>query len=195
MRRRSSKYQDYFKKKLEEHGIKSPADIKDEAEKKKFFEDVDKDWDAKDEADGKTSKVWAKVDHLLFSRFEKKKILGSKKTARNDMLDAYLEAALWSSTDDNGDPMDRNYDISDIDKKSIKNSDRDLDKFVDKAGDLLDEMDSEQIGHDFWLTRNGHGAGFWDRSLGDVGDKLTKIADKFGEVNLYVGDDGKVYID
>lgn len=22
---------------------------------------------------------------------------------------------------------------------------------------------AEQIGHDLWLTRNGHGAGFWDR--------------------------------
>ena len=26
--------------------------------------------------------------------------------------------------------------------------------------------DEAQAGHDFWLTRNGHGVGFWDRGLG-----------------------------
>lgn len=31
-------------------------------------------------------------------------------------------------------------------------------------------------GHDFWLTRNGHGAGFWDRGLGDLGERLTEAA-------------------
>ena len=47
---------------------------------------------------------------------------------------------------------------------------------------------------DFWLTRNGHGAGFWDRGLGSVGDELTKNAKPFGSVDAYVGDDGKVYL-
>jgi hypothetical protein len=30
----------------------------------------------------------------------------------------------------------------------------------------------EQAGIDFWLTRNRHGAGYWDRGLGITGDKL-----------------------
>ena len=55
-------------------------------------------------------------------------------------------------------------------------------------------QDPEQDGHDFWLTRNGHGAGFWDRGLGDVGDRLTDIAHGFGECDLYAGDDGRVYV-
>lgn len=25
------------------------------------------------------------------------------------------------------------------------------------------DLDAEQVGHDIWLTRNGHGVGFWDR--------------------------------
>ena len=58
--------------------------------------------------------------------------------------------------------------------------------------------DETQVAHDFWLTRNGHGAGFWDRTYnndvdGKKGDKLTKIAEKFGGSTLYVGDDGKIY--
>lgn len=38
-------------------------------------------------------------------------------------------------------------------------------------------------GRDFWFTRNGHGVGFWDRELGETGDQLSAIAEKFGEVN------------
>ena len=56
------------------------------------------------------------------------------------------------------------------------------------------EIDDKQAGHDFWLTRNGHGAGFWD---GDVkepyGEMLTKIANSYGPFELYTGDDGTVY--
>jgi hypothetical protein len=29
------------------------------------------------------------------------------------------------------------------------------------------------LGHDLWLTSCGHGTGFWDRGLGDLGDRLT----------------------
>ncbi|HBO9768500.1 hypothetical protein FBPa45_0125 [Pseudomonas phage vB_PaeS_FBPa45] len=31
----------------------------------------------------------------------------------------------------------------------------------------------EGLGHDLWLTRNGHGAGFWDRGMGRVGERLS----------------------
>lgn len=50
-------------------------------------------------------------------------------------------------------------------------------------------------GHDLWLTRNYHGAGFWDRGLGTVGDVLTALAEAEGEVGVYLGDDGLVYIE
>lgn len=56
-----------------------------------------------------------------------------------------------------------------------------------------------QAGHDFWLTRIGSGAGFYDRGLGEVGDALSATCgwsakNQFGEVDIYLGDDGKVYI-
>ena len=49
-------------------------------------------------------------------------------------------------------------------------------------------------GHDFWLTRNGHGAGFWDRGLGQLGDDLTDAAKSFGSCDAYVGDDNSIYV-
>lgn len=51
----------------------------------------------------------------------------------------------------------------------------------------------DQAGVDYWLTRNGHGAGFWDRGLGKIGDDLSAMCRQQG-VNVYLGDDGKVYI-
>ena len=63
------------------------------------------------------------------------------------------------------------------------------------VGELLHEYtgDWEHAGHDFWLTRNGHGTGYWDRDMGSVGARLTEAAKSFGEVYLYLGDDELVY--
>lgn len=44
------------------------------------------------------------------------------------------------------------------------------------------ETPEAQAGHDFWLTRQGAGCGFWDGDWPEVwGDKLTAIAKSFGE--------------
>jgi hypothetical protein len=60
--------------------------------------------------------------------------------------------------------------------------------------DLLHGLDPMQIGHDLWLTRNGHGVGFWDRGLGDRGDTLSEICRAMGEVDTYVGDDDELHL-
>lgn len=113
----------------------------------------------------------------------------------NKVLKQYLETMLWATTDmDTDQPLDDDYDTDDISKETVRDSKKDVASFIKKAKGLLDDMEDTDIGHDFWLTRCGHGAGFWDRDLGDVGDKLTKIAESFGEENPYVGDDGKIYI-
>lgn len=53
---------------------------------------------------------------------------------------------------------------------------------------------SARAGHDFWLTRNGHGAGFWDGDWEEAtGIVLTKASERFGEVSLYLGDDQLIY--
>lgn len=40
--------------------------------------------------------------------------------------------------------------------------------------------DPGAAGHDFSLTRNGHGAGFWDRGAGKAGEILTAAAKLYG---------------
>ena len=44
-----------------------------------------------------------------------------------------------------------------------------------------------QAGIDYYLTRNGHGAGFWDRGLGDVGETLSDAC-RGSEVYAWFGD-------
>lgn len=109
------------------------------------------------------------------------------------MLDSYIECALWSSTDDDGAPMDRRYDASDLAPEARKSMRADVDAFAADNADDLAVMTAEQAGHDFWLTRNHHGAGFWDRGLGELGERLTQAAHACAESYLSVGDDGLVY--
>lgn len=63
------------------------------------------------------------------------------------------------------------------------------------------ELSDEQAGHDFWLSRNGHGSGFFDRCDHNSPDtvctacnELQADARGWGESDLYRGDDGKLYL-
>lgn len=50
---------------------------------------------------------------------------------------------------------------------------------------VADYHPHECAGHDFYLSRNGHGTGFRDRGREDVWDALDKAAHEFGEGELY----------
>lgn len=119
------------------------------------------------------------------------------------VVEAYLVCALWSTggTYPDGEEFEA-FDVEgftqdDLAPEVKQEAERDCQAFLEMcAADLAASgLGDGQIGHDFWLSRNGHGAGFWDRDLGEIGERLTKAAKTFGEINLYVGDDGKVYSD
>jgi hypothetical protein len=106
---------------------------------------------------------------------------------------AYIEAALWSSHD-NEEPLDSKFGKEDIDPGTLTNMEEDCAEFMRRNEKDLEEWgDDTQAGHDFWLTRNCHGVGFWDRGRSQLGERLAKEAKRFGEFNLYVGKDGKVH--
>ena len=111
----------------------------------------------------------------------------------NEFLTAYIEAALWSSTDDQDVPLDSNYSIEDLAPETFQKMDEDCARFINENWEDIG-LDFTKAGHDFWLTRNGHGCGFWDGDWPeDAGERLTKASKRLGEVDLYVGDDGKIY--
>lgn len=106
----------------------------------------------------------------------------------------YFETALWSSSDNSddsgGEQLDKNYDVGDIADETRWQMIADCADFQTRFGHLYD--DSEQAGHDFWLSRNGHGTGFFDRDT-EHADELQAAAESYGEFNLYVGDDGEIH--
>lgn len=125
----------------------------------------------------------------------------------DEFTQAYITCALWSSNDIDDTPLDYNFSEDDFAEITLAQIKRDCKVFqeenkvlLSKAYELRKDTDEErkaytqaQAGHDFWLTRNGHGAGFWDRGLGDIGRTLTKQCEKYPQIDLYVGDDGKIY--
>jgi hypothetical protein len=88
------------------------------------------------------------------------------------------DCAAFQST--NADLLERAYELLEVDPK---------------ARYVTDRCEAEQAcGRDYWFSRNGHGVGFWDRGLGDVGDKLH-MACRYSERYLCRGDDGLLYLE
>ena len=96
---------------------------------------------------------------------------------------------------------DRNYSVCDLSPEAIETIKRDCTRFLELAGELTNEENyigsanpDNIAAHDFWLTRNGHGVGFWD---GDwtTGEALTAIAERFGEQYLSVDDNGQLILE
>jgi hypothetical protein len=120
---------------------------------------------------------------------------------------AYIECALWASNDESdengGEPLDANYSASDLAPETLEAMKIDCAAFQrDNAADIAAGPDGpdytryERAGHDFFLTRNHHGAGFWDGDWSaEAGERLTAASHAHGETNLYVGDDGLIYAD
>lgn len=107
---------------------------------------------------------------------------------------SYIETALWSSTDDNDAPLDSKYGPGDISAALLATIKADCEEFQAANAGLLEPENLDQLGHDFWLTRNHHGAGFWDGDYEkEKGRKLTEASHAYGECWWYVGDDGKIY--
>lgn len=108
---------------------------------------------------------------------------------------------LWSEVDEASEPLDDNYGPEDVALESREAIREDVRQFLSLVvvaasaeARRIVFRDLEQAGHDFILTRNHHGAGFWDRGYGDAGDELTRLAHTMGECYAYVGDDGKVHV-
>lgn len=126
----------------------------------------------------------------------------------DEFFSAYVTAALWSTSDNSdesgGDPLDKNYSIDDLAPECRAKLREACGTFHAANVELLSRAryanrrectDAEMAGHDFWLTSNGHGAGFQDGDVQprEVGKALADAARKARGFDLYVGDDGKIY--
>jgi len=92
------------------------------------------------------------------------------------------------------------HDESDLAEDALKTLTDDAHAFyADNIEDLrASTLSMERAGHNFWLTRNRHGSGFWDdKSQGSAEadaalDKLTEASHSYGSQNLIEGSNMKV---
>ncbi len=130
----------------------------------------------------------------------------------NPTAQALAAAILFTECDESGTPLDENYNINNFDQKSIENLYGEFQQFIqivepqitknigeawssiDDFYDLMQPSEN-QTEYDYILTRNHHGAGFWDGDwASEVSEILTDAAHSQSEIFACVGDDGKIYL-
>jgi len=128
----------------------------------------------------------------------------------------YLECMLFTCTDGSdesgGEPLDLNYEVSDVSEEALKAVNRDCRRFIranaddlgtiwdwlhDQCTDKVSHCADMRAGELFWYTRNGHGIGFWDCYGADgvvqaACERLTDACKRFGELYPGVTDDGEI---
>lgn len=122
---------------------------------------------------------------------------------KGEFVEQYIVSALWSTIEETGDhehprydtPLEDNYSAEDLAPETLIQMIADCKKFQEDNKEDLDGYTTTQAAHDFWLTRNRHGCGFWENDFGDpdANARMTEYCHKMGEVYLEVGDDGKIY--
>lgn len=122
--------------------------------------------------------------------------------------DAYIATMLWSTSDESdesgGNPLDYNYGADDLSDNARDCIDAECKAFLYRVACYIPADPTVRLsgdgsgvwahaGHDFWLTRCGHGAGFWDGDWPVYGDLLTAASKSFGNIDPYIGDDGQIH--
>lgn len=114
---------------------------------------------------------------------------------------AYLECASWSTSvsDEDGNTVHDSIDDTDAEWNltAVAAAEKQIRDFLsDEVDEIIERLGITpgQLGHDLWLTRNHHGAGFWDRGCGPDGQRLTELCQPMGDDNAYIGDDGTIHL-
>lgn len=111
------------------------------------------------------------------------------------MASAYVVCALRATMDCDDQGNEIRFDDYEPSRMLLARARRDCRAFLRLAGAQVYQHDASQVGHDFWLTRERHGAGFWDRGKGEYYEKtLTDLAHSFGDCHLWLSR-GKVMCD
>lgn len=105
----------------------------------------------------------------------------------DEIVRGYVECALWTGEFDN-------YTAKDLSSDAKEKMRKDCEEFYNKNKYLVDEhnVDGEHFGHDLWLSRNGHGTGFFDGDYGKECEPLQSNARKMGECYLYMTHLGQI---
>ena len=117
----------------------------------------------------------------------------------DEFVSSYIEAMLWAERpiDENGnegEAFEDTHEIEDIAPDSMEEIRSDCEGFLRENARFI-RGEFERAGMDFYLTRNRHGAGFWDGGWSaGIGRRLTDSAHVYGTQGLDLWSDGKLHI-
>lgn len=113
-------------------------------------------------------------------------------TKREIFIQAYLDAALWAERELKA--THQRWDVELLADGTRIALERMASKFFEAHSEDFKKEDTVQAATDLWLTQNGYGAGFWGGNWPEPwAGRMETTARGLGEVELYVGDDGKIY--
>ncbi len=106
----------------------------------------------------------------------------------------YLRCALWATNNVHGEPLDEQFTIEDFEAASLDVAIKDCDSFRKAAGVRLTTgpfmyAHAATVGHNFWLSRNGHGTGLWAMFDHPSCEEVHKIALAYGEKHVFTSYD------
>ncbi len=105
--------------------------------------------------------------------------------------DPYLEP-IWDSLDgEDWEEFEEEIE-KELDKDTLQELKTDCEDFFLAAFSLV-SPDFYRAGSDFHLTRNRHGAGFWD-GYWKAGKQLTELSHPYGTCELIQAGDGSFYV-
>ena len=76
----------------------------------------------------------------------------------------------------------------------IKQATEDVRSFLERiqaSGVDSSEWSDEELGYDFWMTRQRHGVGFWDRGR-ESGEALTELAHTYDTLGVRIDHNGSL---
>lgn len=118
---------------------------------------------------------------------------------RETFTESYIDAAIEDGQDRGEEESDLRLDglsSCDLADEARTKMEADCKAFIDANAETLArvmcDLSAGDAGYNFYMSRMGHGVGFWDRDLGEDGDKLHEAC-KHREIYLYRGEDGKIY--
>ncbi len=129
---------------------------------------------------------------------------------RPSMVDAALwETILWASIDSDGEPLERNHDLTAAWREDMEALSQQFYSWSDAADAVLiehglgelaleDLLGADRVEHCYVLVRDGHGVGMADRWQDgperNCCEAIEALARQQGEIGAYVGDDGRIYL-
>lgn len=121
----------------------------------------------------------------------------------DDFTRSYIETAIWASDDwdkmvgNNPTPMEKDHGIEDYAHSTLSKLVFIAQTWIRHMGETIEEagIEDDKAGQCLWLDQNGHGAGFGDEFHvpEEIRDKLRQAAKQVKEINLYIGEDGKIH--